>query len=208
MALAGHADEIARELSAHYQATMDVMGRRILEAGVKARPEALETKDAEQEFIDRVLRWVDEFAPSAAVGISTTTKSQIQDAISAGTAAGDGVEEIAERIVRETGGYTAGTIPFRRAQVIARTETHSAAQAALDEALTSIGLDDIDREWITVADERSRPTHMGANGQRRKKGDFFDVGAAKLEYPGDPRGPGEEIINCRCVLVGVIDDDE
>lgn len=54
--------------------------------------------------------------------------------------------------------------------------------------------------WVSRRDERTRTTHRAANGQVRRTLGTFDVGGAQLRYPGDPKGPIEETIECRCVL--------
>lgn len=45
---------------------------------------------------------------------------------------------------------------------------------------------------------RSRPTHRAAHGQVVGLHERFRVGEALLERPGDPEGPADEIIQCRC----------
>lgn len=56
----------------------------------------------------------------------------------------------------------------------------------------------IKRIWRTVHDERVRPTHRKAFGQKRSATNPFLVGRAHLMYPGDLAGPIEETANCRC----------
>lgn len=52
--------------------------------------------------------------------------------------------------------------------------------------------------WQAITDDRTRPTHLDANGQRRLINDPFDVGGAVLQWPADAGGLLSEIINCRC----------
>lgn len=54
--------------------------------------------------------------------------------------------------------------------------------------------------WVARKDERVRLTHRAAGGQIRSVFATFDVGGAELRYPGDPRGPLSEVMECRCVL--------
>ena len=55
--------------------------------------------------------------------------------------------------------------------------------------------------WMTVHDNRVRPSHVEADGQVQDLGHPFRIGKALLAYPGDPAGPPEETINCRCILI-------
>ena len=55
--------------------------------------------------------------------------------------------------------------------------------------------------WVTVHDNRVRPTHVAADGQVQDLGTPFLVGGAHLLYPGDPAGPLKETANCRCILI-------
>lgn len=63
-------------------------------------------------------------------------------------------------------------------------------------------------EWFTADrliihnstdDTRTRPTHRVAEGQRVPVGQPFIVGGFPMMFPGDPLGPPQERINCRCV---------
>lgn len=62
----------------------------------------------------------------------------------------------------------------------------------------ALGGEHVKRVWRTMHDERVRPTHRKAYGQRRTVTNPFLVGGAHLMYPGDVNGPIEEWANCRC----------
>ena len=92
-----------------------------------------------------------------------------------------------------------------RAGLIARTETHGAANFGANAAAKETGLP-LKREWISAEDSRTRSSHDAANGQIVGMDEPFTVGGARLDYPGDPSGPADETINCRCSIGFVVPD--
>lgn len=91
-----------------------------------------------------------------------------------------------------------------RAAVIATTETHSAAMFA-ENTMTrelSTELDVITvKTWVAAEDSRTRPAHVAADGQQVEMEEKFKVGGELLDYPGDPKASAKNIINCRCVQI-------
>lgn len=55
----------------------------------------------------------------------------------------------------------------------------------------------VKKMWRTMLDERVRESHVRLEHQVRDIDERFSNG---LMYPGDPHGPLEEIMNCRCIL--------
>lgn len=108
----------------------------------------------------------------------------------------------AEKVVRK---YRA-TMLRQRGETIARTELLGSVHAAQEEGLSQL-VDDskVDREnimteWDSSEDSDTRDSHRAADGQKRQKGEPFDVGGYQMLHPGDRSlgAPAEEIINCRC----------
>lgn len=62
----------------------------------------------------------------------------------------------------------------------------------------ALGGKHVKRIWRTMHDERVRPSHRKAYGQKRAATNPFLIGGAHLMYPGDVTGPIEEWANCRC----------
>lgn len=54
--------------------------------------------------------------------------------------------------------------------------------------------------WVTMMDSVVRETHRSANGQIADSEGTFDIGGYDLHYPGEPVGPPEVWMNCRCIL--------
>lgn len=90
---------------------------------------------------------------------------------------------------------------YQAAGVLNQAVVTAAAQQNAD-----IG-EDLQKAWIATLDGKTRPTHWAADGQRVALTAKFKVGAAELEFPGDPTGPPAEIKGCRC-RVGILAADE
>jgi Phage Mu protein F like protein len=90
------------------------------------------------------------------------------------------------------------------AERIARTELIGAVNASSLAAVTA-GTNIPYKLWMATNDQRTRRTHREADGQTVPIDAAFSVGGHRLEYPGDPSGPGEEVIMCRCTL-GYVDE--
>lgn len=95
-----------------------------------------------------------------------------------------------------------------RARTVARTETIGAVNAGVYRAAVLDAQDRGDvapaKLWLSTLDDRTRPTHVAADRQRTLLQSPFVVGGAQLLFPGDPRGPAREVINCRCSMIPVI----
>lgn len=154
----------------------------------------LERRAAIDIFNESVLLWLDQYSLDQATTISGTLTTIARDVLIDSFERGLGERETAKLLREKVGGSTSS------AARIARTEVHTAANIGSDEAARSTGVD-IVKEWASTEDGRVRPTHDAADGQRREMDEPFDVGGVSLDFPGDPKGPAREIINCRCVAL-------
>lgn len=123
----------------------------------------------------------------------------------------DSVPDIAKRVSVVLTASGSDRWP-NRAVTVARTETLAAVNAGV---FRSAQLDAEQRgdpapfkQWIATADHRTRDTHRAADKQRTLLLEPFIVGSARLQFPGDPRGPAQEVINCRCSLFPVVLGEE
>lgn len=145
-------------------------------------------------------------AKNRLVGIGNELWFNARTAIAEGLAEGEDIPTIARR-VREAAGVTEP-----RARVIARTESHGARNtvnaASVRRVSAAFGAPSaFSRRWQAAEDARTRPTHVEADGQTVALNEPFRVGGASLDFPGDPAGPPEEVINCRCTTITIIDVD-
>jgi uncharacterized protein with gpF-like domain len=105
---------------------------------------------------------------------------------------------------------TASGTPYwrNRAMTVARTETMGATNAGVYRGAQLEAEQRGDpapfKQWLSTDDTRTRPTHNAADRQRTLLSEPFRVGTASLLFPGDPRGPAAEVINCRCSMLPVV----
>jgi uncharacterized protein with gpF-like domain len=195
-----HQRNIAEILERMAGASVRVFGARILEQG-KAHGLTLERKDFASTLARLAQRYIAlEAFRRHITNITETTRAQIITGIARGEAEGLGVAGVA-RFVRDL----VPSLSVYRSNLIARTETHGAANYGANGAAKETGLT-IRKEWVSAADERTREDHAAADGQIVGIDEMFDVGGESLMYPGDPSGSGGNIINCRCAVSHIVDD--
>ncbi len=82
----------------------------------------------------------------------------------------------------------------------------SLATAAVNMALEIAGHEDetpdsqLEKVWLSMEDDKVRPTHAAAHGQAVPMNRSFAVGDSKLARPGDTSAAIGEWINCRCIM--------
>jgi len=122
--------------------------------------------------------------------IEGTTQDGIQRAIDAGVAEGESYAQIGRRIRALYDQYSVS-----RAMTIAWTEVHGASGYGMHEAARQSGVVET-KTWLSAGDDRVRDSHAAMDGETVNLNDLYSNG---LQFPGDPSGPGEEIVMCRCV---------
>lgn len=90
---------------------------------------------------------------------------------------------------------------------LAADEIHGGQMAAAHAAVEASGLKG-NKSWITVGDERVRPTHERADTQTVAIDEKFQVGNDELMYPHDENGSPEETVNCRCQVLWDLTQEE
>ena len=204
-----HYERLEREFQRMAVQAALIFGGRVVEQG-KAAGLILERKE---DFAQRMMRLALQYVGQEAVrkkitSITDTTRDRIVSLVDRGYREGLGVAEIGRSI--------RGAIPAMsqiRGALIARTETHGAANFGADAAARETGLN-LRKEWVSASDERTRDSHAEAGMAYSVGGsigpigmdDAFDVGGVSMMYPGDPSAPVEEIANCRCAVAHIVID--
>jgi len=184
------------------------------EVDVRVVPEVRRTLD---QVLSRITRrpaerdtWVSDYLNSAGnrmKNIPDEVYGLIVAEIERGISEGTGIPGIAEQIdiiLRANGSERWPN----RAVVVARTETAGAVNAGVfhGAVLDAQNRGDVApfKVWISTEDQRTRPTHVAADQQRTLLSQPFRVGGAPLMFPGDPRGPANEVIQCRCTMLPIV----
>lgn len=124
--------------------------------------------------------------------------AEITDSVNAGGS----VDQVADR-VDQVLTYSGSERWPNRARVIAQTETTRAYGAGtlaggLEQSRLTGRL--LRKRWDSRDDTRVRVSHRDVDGDVLDLGMPFYVDGVPLMFPGDPMGPPETVINCRCDL--------
>jgi SPP1 gp7 family putative phage head morphogenesis protein len=135
------------------------------------------------------------------VGVGDDIWQLAREQLLEGMAAGEGIDELSERLTTVVG-LTAG-----RATRVARTEVVGAANAgSIEQMLATVSI--ATKEWVSTDDARTRPDHVEADGQVADLTEPFIVGGVPMQRPHDPLGGPEQVVNCRCTMIYEIPEEE
>jgi HK97 family phage portal protein len=128
--------------------------------------------------------------------INDLTRERLRQTLAEGLENLESASQLQQR-VRDTFNFIES-----RSLTIARTETGQTMAAARDAAMDQLKVEKI--EWGTAGDGAVRDSHAAQAGMVVPRGELFPNGCA---YPCDPAGAAEEVINCRCVAIPVLEND-
>lgn len=178
----------------------------IFEAQFKAAGLVYETKQEPSQIEQWAIEFIlAEIMRQRITDVSETTRSTIASIVAQGFRDGLGQNEIADLIVERL-----PELSTRRAGVIARTETHAAANYGTQK-LAKQSNAPMRKVWLSGGDERVRRIprdgfdHTVMDGVEVGLDDDFAVpsrsgGTDLIQYPGDPAGAAGNVINCRCSI--------
>lgn len=133
----------------------------------------------------------------------TWNQKKLNRQISLGIIEGESLDKIATRF-----SDSLATQNFNKMRTFARTAMtgaqNSGRQISLNNA-KSLGIK-LKKEWMATLDNHTRINHMLLDGQKVNTDDDFEVDGLKIRYPGDPQAVPAMTYNCRCTMVGDIED--
>lgn len=125
-------------------------------------------------------------------------KKQITATVTSGILQGQSIKQLSE-------GLQARIVDISVTSAIraARTAVTSAQNGGRQDSYVSavnMGIR-MKKEWMATTDARTRFDHGMADGQKVDVDKPFIVGGEKMMFPGDPKGSGWNVYNCRCTMV-------
>lgn len=194
----------AKTISKHIRYTLEDFGGAVLGEGKSAF--GIETK-ANLRFDSYVRAYIERHTGKQVKSITNTNEKTIRRIISEWTATaiqdGDSLPELSKFIQSEFEELTPA-----RANTIARTEVGMASNNGAREAVKSLQIPGMTKEWVSAQDDRVRDgdhggaDHAAANGQVVPIDEKFLVPPdASMDGPGDTSADADQVINCRCVCV-------
>lgn len=186
-----------------YQGVIKVAGNSAMEelkelVGKKKKAKEEITFDFDI-FDSEVMQFVDERSYDFWESISTTTKKNLQLALSEAVSEGLTTNQIVERLMDKVfNELTLGT-DLARARLIARTEITILLNQGAFQAYKQSGVK-MKKSWLTSQDEDVRNTHKAAEAEGIIPTDAV-FKSTNMKHPGDPSGHVKELANCRCSLL-------
>ena len=139
----------------------------------------------------------------AAKDYASNAQAQILRAVNSGLAQGKSYRDMA-RDLRDA----INTSMFRAHRII-QTEAHTAASAAHTAVYAQAEAQGVELQvqWISRLDDRTRDTHRAMDGAIRQDDGLFDgPGGERAPYPGWQGLSAKERINCHCDTIGIVED--
>ncbi len=206
-------DDLTDALNTHYEKTADVFADQISQT----LPSDIAVTAAEKTLVDQALAgYYAARAIEQSRIMTKTNQKDIENAIRDATETRDEAgQPLARREqAREAGARTARKLKGRE-KGRATTETQNASETAkATEAEVLAGrqpsvlrgsplVAGVNKEWVTVGDERVRNAHVRADSQVRDLSKPFSVDGQLLRWPGDTSlgASASNVINCRCSSV-------
>lgn len=130
---------------------------------------------------------------------------KVNNAVTQGIIQGESLDKVAKRLTKNLVTQNENLM-----KTFARTAMTEAQNAGRDQRLMDAKAKGIVvvKQWMATLDARTRDSHAHMDGEKIKVGDKwhpmkFSNGC---RFPGDPEGPPHEVYNCRCTLVGDVEE--
>lgn len=130
---------------------------------------------------------------------------KVNNAITQGIIQGESLDKIADRLSTQLCAQNRNLMLTH-----ARTAMTGAQNAGRDMGLMQAKAKGIEvvKQWMATLDGRTRDSHRHLDGETIKVKDIWHPAKFSngCRYPGDPQGPPQEVYNCRCTMVGDVQE--
>lgn len=131
------------------------------------------------------------------MGKNPVIRKRLQAELAMAAVLGESQREIIKRIRKITGQSESQA---RRVAQTERTRVQSQARWQVGQEAAQKGVRVVN-EW-SARMVNTRDSHAALDGTKKPQGEpFVTIWGNKLRYPGDPKAPAREVINCHCVLI-------
>ena len=131
------------------------------------------------------------------------SQKKLNKQISLGILEGESLDKIATRLCNNL-----CTTNFNKMRTFARTAMTGAQNEGRlfsYENAKALGIK-VKKQWMCTLDGHTRIEHQKLDGQTQDIDKPFEVDGLKIRYPGDPTAEAALVFNCRCTMVGDIED--
>lgn len=131
------------------------------------------------------------------------SQKKLNKQISLGILEGESLDKIATRLCNNL-----CTTNFNKMRTFARTAMTGAQNEGRlfsYENAKALGIK-VKKQWMCTLDSHTRIEHQKLDGQTQDIDKPFEVDGLKIRYPGDPTAEAALVFNCRCTMVGDIED--
>lgn len=131
------------------------------------------------------------------------SQKKLNKQISLGIIEGESLDKIATRLCNNL-----CTTNFNKMRTFARTAMTGAQNEGRlfsYENAKALGIK-VKKQWMCTLDGHTRIEHQKLDGQTQDIDKPFEVDGLKIRYPGDPTAEAALVFNCRCTMVGDIED--
>ena len=149
------------------------------------------------------LKWQELRVTDIAPEMIETVEAGLRKTLTEGIIAGESVAELGERI------KDIYNFAIERVNTIARTESASMLENGRFQMMLNNGVQS--HKWFTAMDSEVRTTHRNLHGSVAPLGQKFkyvrglNAGqASELRFPTDMNASADEVINCRCLTLPVV----
>ena len=182
-----------KEISIFIDVALPLHTKTIVDAAKDAATRIGSVFDVNEEVRAYISKKTMKFAEE----VNETTKENLKNTLSQGIEEGETMEELKGRVE-----HTFDVRKGAGARVVAMTETAASVNGGWLEAFKQSKIIE-KKEWYHAGSSlNDRPEHISISGEKVDLDNKFSNG---LMFPGDPNASPDETVNCKCIILEVVE---